>query len=110
VNLVDVETQIACTLVGEMYWNFGALGVVGWALFFGCAARWVYRRYGEGGQDDGMRKSLYVALLFPLVSSEGQQALLIAGLIKTIVLFAVLVWILEKLGWVVRDPDVLAAR
>ena len=110
VNLVDVETSIACTLPGEMYWNFGVLGVVGWALFFGCAARWVYRRYGEGGQGDGMRKSLYVALLFPLVASEGQQALLMAGLIKTIVLFTALVWILEKLGWVVRHQDALAAR
>lgn len=103
VNMVDTETQVACTLVGEMYWNFGVPGVVGWALFFGAACRWVYRRYGEGGEDDGIRKALYVSLLFPLVASEGQQALLIAALLKTVVIFAAAVWLMEKLGWVVRD-------
>jgi len=103
---VDVETQIACTLVGEMYWNFGVPGVVGWALFFGGACRWVYRRYGEGGDNDGVRKALYISLLFPLVASEGQQALLIVAIVKTILLFLLMVWFLQKLGWVVRDEAV----
>ena len=110
VNFVDVETQIACTLVGEMYWNFGVPGVVGWALFFGCACRWVYRRYGEGGENDGVRKALYVALLFPLVASEGQQALLIVAVVKTVLLFALTVWFLKKLGWLEMDEAALAAR
>jgi hypothetical protein len=109
VNMVDVETLVACTLAGELYWNFGVTGVVVWAFLMGFVFRWVYRRFGEGGEDDGIRKALYIALLIKLMASEGQQALLVVSLVRTIALYYAFVWVLVKLRWVVREPKPAAA-
>jgi hypothetical protein len=109
VNMVDTETYIACTLPGEMYWNFGLPGVVVWAFLVGCLFRWIYRRFGEGGVDDGVRKALYIALLIQMLAGDGQQALLVAGLVKTIVLYYGVVLVLKRMGWLVPAADVPAA-
>lgn len=103
VNMLDRETQIACTLAGELYWNFGVPGVVGWAFLLGAVCRFIYQRFGFGGTDDGIRKALYLPLLVQLAGSEAQQALLLASLVKTIVLFYGAVWVLERMGWVARE-------
>ncbi len=109
VNMIDTETYIACTMSGEMYWNFGLPGVVVWAFLLGCLFRWIYRRYGEGGEDDGIRKSLYIALLIQMMAGDGQQALLVAGLVKTIVLYYGTIWVLKRLGWLVPAGSAVAA-
>jgi hypothetical protein len=108
-NLVDNETLVACTLVGEMYWNFGVVGVALWALLVGCVFRWVYRRYGEGGEHDALRKSLYIALLIQLMGYDGQQAIVLAALVKTVVLYYGAMWALESIGWIYRVPESASA-
>ncbi|HEX5043052.1 MAG TPA: O-antigen polymerase [Candidatus Polarisedimenticolaceae bacterium] len=109
-NPMDVETSVACTMVGELYWNFGVPGVLGWGFLVGGLFRWVYRRFGEGGRMDALRKALYVALLIQLLSlNEGDQGLLLPAVLETLVLYSGVTWVLLKLRWIERQEGPLPA-
>jgi hypothetical protein len=101
---VDTETQIAPTLVGELYWNFGFAGVVIGCFLIGLLLRWIYRRYGEGGRDDAIRKAVYVALLVHSMGFEGNISVLLAGYVKMLVFLHGTIWLMQKLGWVYAVP------
>lgn len=102
---VDTETHIAPTLVGELYWNFGFAGVVIGCFLVGLLFRWIYRRYGEGGSGDALRKAVYVALLVHSMGFEGNISILLAGYVKMLAFLHLMIWFMGKLGWVYRVPS-----
>jgi hypothetical protein len=105
VSGVDRETQIAPTIVGELYWNFNLPGVLVGMFLLGAAYRWMYRRYGEVTANDPIRVATYIVLLTTAMHIEGNVAVLLGVAIKTIVLIAALEFFLRRIGAVVPVSD-----
>jgi len=105
VSGVDRDTQIAPTIVGELYWNFNLPGVLVGMFLLGAAYRWMYRRYGEGTANDPIRVATYIVLLTTAMHVEGNVAVLLGVAIKTIVLIAALEFFLRRIGAVVPVSD-----
>jgi hypothetical protein len=104
----DRETNIAPTMLGELYWNFHIPGVVLGMLALGGGYRWYYERYGSGERFDPVRRSIYMTLLTQALHSEGGIAISIAGITKVIVMFALMTFLFRRMGMLV--PDAFAGR
>ncbi len=95
----DRETEISPSMVGEFYWNFSIPGVVVGMWLLGLGYRWGYQRYGAGSAFDPIRKSIYATLLPSALLLEGSIAIIIAGLVKSIVILTVFCIVANRLGW-----------
>jgi hypothetical protein len=98
ISVTDQETNIAPTMIGEFYWNFGIPGVVIGMLLMGAGCRWFYERYGRSEGFDPVRRSAYMALLPAVLHSEGAVAIVVAGVVKGILVIAVTVFLLRGAG------------
>lgn len=98
-NAVDRETSIACSMVGDFYWNFSLPGVVVGMWLLGMGYRWYYQRYGAGAGFDPIRKSIYFTLLPTALAIEGNVAIVVGGFIKVLVILIVFLVVSRRLGW-----------
>jgi hypothetical protein len=105
VGALDEETNIAPTMVGELYWNFQVPGVLIGMAVLGACYRWYYERYGRGRGFDPVRRSMYMALLPAALHSEGVVALTIAGIVESIVLFSAITFLFRRMGALAEARD-----
>jgi hypothetical protein len=96
---LDRETSIAPSMVGDLYWNFSVPGVVVGMWLLGMGYRWYYQRYGAGAGFDPIRKSIYFTLLPTAMSFEGNVAIALGVVVKTLVVLVVFVVLSRRLGW-----------
>lgn len=104
VNQSDKETQIASSWVGELYWNFQIPGVVFGMFLIGAAYRWVYVKFGDGTGDQPIRWAVYATMLTGLLHSEGDLAANVAGMVKLMLMLAVLIASLKWLKAIEEAP------
>jgi hypothetical protein len=97
-NDQDRSTFIACTVPGEMYWNFGLAGVLLGMMLFGVLMRWVYRRYGESQAVDPQRRALYIVMLLTFLQFDGGVANSLVTMVRTILAVEILRWISRVYG------------
>jgi len=102
VHPLDRRTYIAPSLVGEFYWNFHVPGVVIGMFLYGAWLRWTYRKFGEGGGGDALRKGLYVMFLIGLVHFEGNLAIVFGRFVRSLILAWGLAWFALETGMLVR--------
>jgi hypothetical protein len=102
----DQETEISPSMVGEFYWNFSIPGVVVGMWLLGLGYRWGYQRYGAGSGFDPIRKSIYATLLPSALLLEGSIAIIIAGLVKSILILTVFCIVANRLGWMDQQQDI----
>jgi hypothetical protein len=99
----NLNTSVAVTQPGELYMNFGVLGVL---LMVAVGA--VYRAIGEylsGRAEDPVALAIYAALAWPILSS--QETILASGLsgvLKILVAFTILLGIATMLASDRRGP------
>ncbi len=97
---MDTETRIALTAVGEFYWNFHVPGVLVGMFLLGAGYHWIYRRFGKSDRNEPVRTAFYITLLCGIPRLEANVAPLLGSTVKTLIAFAVLVWVLRRLGLV----------
>lgn len=98
VHILDPDTNIAATVPGELYWNFGLAGIVLGMGLWGVVLRWLYRRYGEDQAADPIRLSIHMMLLIQFVHFGGGLAAESVTVFRTIVLLEVFCWVSRRLG------------
>lgn len=98
VNAIDRETQIAPSFVGEFYWNFHVPGVLVGMFLLGGLYRWVYQRYSAGASGSSFGRAMYAGLLIILLQFEGNVAVLIGALVKTLAITIATVLFLRRIG------------
>ena len=103
-SAMDSETEIAPTMVGEFYWNFGVPGVVVGMWLLGMGYRWYYQRYGAGATFDPIRKSIYATMLPSALLFEGNVAMLVSGFIKVLVILIVFLVVCRRFNWI-EEPS-----
>jgi hypothetical protein len=111
-STVDRETYIACSVVGDFYWNFSLVGVVVGMWLLGMGYRWYYQRYGAGTGFDPIRRSIYFTLLPTALAIEGNVAMLVGGVVKVLVILIVFLAVCRRLGWLdemSRSPSRVAS-
>ena len=59
----DATTSLGMTAVGELYWNFGVLGVIGGMLAIGCGQGILWRIAGADPRGNPLRMLLYVTIM-----------------------------------------------
>lgn len=96
---LDRETSIAPSMIGDFYWNFSVPGVVVGMFLLGMGYRWYYQRYGAGVTFDPIRKSIYFTLLPTAISFEGNVAIVLGSVVKTLVVLVVFLQLSRRLGW-----------
>ncbi len=101
IHPLDKRTNIASTIPGELYWNFDIPGVIIGMALWGLLLRWIYRRYGEGGGLDPIRRATFIVFLVSLAHMcEGHIAGHLNGLIRLLVL-------VEAYRWIARRTEML---
>ena len=98
-NVMDEETYIAPSVVGDFYWNFSVPGVVLGMWLLGMGYRWYYQRYGAGDGFDPIRKSIYFTMLPTALSFEGNVAMIVGGFVKVLVILIFFLILSRRLGW-----------
>jgi len=98
VNPVDRETQIAPSLVGEFYWNFGMSGVIVGMFIMGIVYRWIFQAFGAYSGYDPLGKAVYIMLFLKMIHFEGNFAGLVAGSLRSLVIIYLLAQASLKLG------------
>jgi len=101
----DAHTQIAPTVIGEFYWNFHIPGVIVGMFLMGAAYRWLYLRYGEIRGYQPIRTATYLMLLTVALQFEGNVAILVGVVTKTIFLLWAMIFVLRRAGAVVDVPE-----
>ncbi|MBZ5639268.1 MAG: hypothetical protein LAO51_11015 [Acidobacteriia bacterium] len=96
----DRETQIAATAVGELYWNFHVPGVIIGMFLLGAVYRWIYKKYGEGGTRDSLRKSAYLMFLVLALLGEGSLAGWASGFVRLLLIVSGLMMFYRLAGFV----------
>ena len=104
VHILDPDTNIAVTVPGELYWNFGLTGIVLGMGLWGVALRGLYRRYGEGLGVDPIRLAVHMLLLIQFVHFGGGLAAEGVTVFRTIVLIEVFCWVSLRLGLLTVQP------
>jgi len=105
IHPLDRETEVAPSIVGDFYWNFGVVGVVLGMPLMGAAYRWYYRRYGEGSGFDPIRKAIYATLLPTVLLFEANVAIITAGAVKVLAILVVFLIVARRLGWIRPGPE-----
>lgn len=111
VSPIDSKTMIAPSFIAEFYWNFHIPGVLVGMFVFGAFFRWVYRSFGEFRGYDPIGKATYAMLLVRMVHFEGNVAMMLSVLVRSVVLVAVALLLLKRLGLMGRleqEPDAAA--
>jgi hypothetical protein len=104
VNSRDLDTSIAPSLPGELYWYFDLPGVIVGMFLIGMALRWYYNVYGAGGAGTSpIHLAIYMALLPKILTIEGGIVYSIIGLFKVLIVLALLRWICARVGAVRRE-------
>jgi len=103
-HALDLETEVAPSMVGDFYWNFAIPGVIVGMLLLGMGYRWYYQRYGTGAGFDPVRKAIYVALLPTALLFEGNFAIIVAGFVKALIIVVVFLLVLRRIGWMTERP------
>ena len=104
-NPMDDVTEVAPSIVGDFYWNFGVIGVVLGMPLMGAAYRWYFRRYGEGSGFDPIRKAIYATLIPTVLLFEANVAMITAGAVKVLAIIVVFVIVARRLGWTRPGPE-----
>jgi hypothetical protein len=102
VNPVDDLTQIAPTFTGELYWNFDVVGVIVGMFLFGAAMRAFYDRFGAGREAAPLRFACYLGLLPTLIHFEGNVAMMMGIVAKTLIVLSLFFALARKTGWIVE--------
>jgi hypothetical protein len=98
VHILDPDTNIAATVPGELYWNFGLAGIVVGMGLWGAVLRGLYRRYGEAMAADPLRLAIHMMLLIQFVHFGGGLAAEGVTVLRTIVLIEGFCWVSRRLG------------
>ncbi len=98
VNYFDYESEVAPSLLGEFYWNFGIPCVIVGMFLIGAGYRWYYERYGRGVHYDPVRKAIYATMLLTALGFEGNFAMVVGGSIKLLILIIGFVVLMRHLG------------
>ena len=109
VNAMDDRTSITLTEPGELYWNFGAAGVVAGCLVWGMLLAALYRRYGMGREVDPVRQAVHILVLIHLVHFGGGIVFDLVLLLRTLVIIEAYFWIARRIGWLSRGAGMAAA-
>jgi hypothetical protein len=96
VNVVDRQTYIAPSLVGEYYWNFGLPGVVIGMFLTGGVYRFIYRKYGEPRGFVPIVNGIYVMLFMRLIHFEGGFAGILGLGVKSFAVLYLLIIVSRK--------------
>lgn len=93
---INVQNSIAPTAIGELYWNFGLIGVLIGMFLLGVIYRIAYLYFIRNStQVSAMEAFLYVFIFLRLINIEGNLATLFAGLLEQFVLLVIIVWIMH---------------
>lgn len=106
VNILDKETWIAPTVPGELYWNFGGLGIVFGMGLWGLGIRLLYRRYGESYDLDPVNRAIQVLILIQLVHFGGGIALDIDNVLRTLLMLEAYRLFAIRFGFLQRETAV----
>jgi hypothetical protein len=98
VGIVDKQTSIAPTVLGELYWNFSVPGILVGMFVFGLCMRLLYRRYGEGEGVAPLRRAGHMTLLVLITHFDGGIAGTSAGLIRNALMLEAVVWLGRRMG------------
>lgn len=94
-------TWVSTSLVGEWYWNFGIAGVIGGMFLTGIGFQVLFRKLGEGGEQSPFRLAAYVSVLPIIMNFEGNMAGWIGSTVRSLILYAVIYWVLRAQRWIV---------
>lgn len=91
-NEREVSTSTGQMAVGELYWNFGMLGVILGLMFLGAFIGALWRLSGEAPKNDGLLMVLYISLCLTMVDVAEAGTLLVSLVYRAIVIGSV-IWI-----------------
>lgn len=103
VHILDRHTRVGATLPGELYWNFGLLGIIVGLGLWGMTLRLLYRRYGDTPGLDPIRRAIHVLMVFQVIH-YGAIAPGAVGMVRTLILLEAMLWIGLQSGLVQRSP------
>jgi hypothetical protein len=95
-NYITRATHIGPTITGELYWNFGLIGVIVGMAAIGSIVRMLYRRYGGLGRVSPVALAIHIVLLVEWVHFVG------AVIANGGVVILRLVIMLEATRWLAR--------
>jgi hypothetical protein len=99
---LTTQTSIARTIFGDLYANFGILGIAAGMIIYGTASGLLRRRFVT--HRDIRSFLIYALVFFTLLNHEADFASLLAGFPRTLVVVLVLGWfITPKRG---KEPEV----
>jgi hypothetical protein len=98
VHILDPTTNIAATVPGELYWNFGIAGIVFGMALWGLVLRFCYRRYGEGPVTDPVLLAVHMVLLIQFVHFGGGLAAQVVIVVRTLILLEAICWLSRRFG------------
>lgn len=104
VHVLDDETNMAVTVPGELYWNFGGAGVLIGMGLWGLLLRLYYRRYGEVEQLDPIRRAIHMVLLIQFLHFEAGIAAPTVLLIRTLVVLELYRFVCRRFGLISVRP------
>ncbi len=99
VHATDTLTSIAPSLPGELYWEADLPGILIGMALIGLGTRWFYRRFAYGTPTMSLDRGIYILLLMRTMVIEGALLAEFAGMIKVLLLLALLKWGCRKMGW-----------
>jgi hypothetical protein len=100
VAILDLDTRVAVTVPGELYWNFDLPGILLGMMIWGIALRYLYRRYGEAESLDPVRRAIHIILLIQFAHFGGGLAAQAVGVIRIMI-------VLEAYRWISRRASLL---
>lgn len=93
---VNVQNAMAPTTIGELYWNFGLIGVLIGMFLLGVIYRTAYLYFIKGsGHVTAIEAFLYAFIFLKLTSIEGNLATMFVGLLEQLVLLIVITWVMR---------------
>ena len=99
----NMNTYVAITPVGELYWNFGVPGVIGGMFLLGICLQRIYAMLGQAGLRDPLRLAMYVGILPLLMSYEGGLSAWSVQVLRCLAAYLVLGWFCRTAGFSLSD-------
>ena len=84
----EINTSIGMTAVGELYWNFGAPGVVIGMFVFGCLTGLLWRMASSDPRGKPIHMVLYVAVMISITDMP-EAVTVLASLVATLITFKI---------------------
>ncbi|MGH2808634.1 MAG: O-antigen polymerase [Actinomycetota bacterium] len=101
---ITTQTSIARTIFGDLYANFGILGIVGGMLIYGVVSGILRRRFVI--RRDVRSFLIYALVFFTLLNHESDFASILAGFPRTLVVVLVLGWFIVPAREKERETNV----